>query len=440
MQFHSRRDILKAGVAAVSGSTVGTVAVPGNAGAAERSGSDYNYGHSIDFGEQYYIRMKEIMERIRRNEMEHIGAISDRMAEALRRGGNVWMQAQAGLMGYIEAEEGHKGNPRILKSSTVFNGGDYDKMKNGDVLLSNYVLEEIHAARDRGVYVVGVPTCYVDSEWTPRGYIQPNPNGWLMGDVTNDILQSYIPYQQGLVDCPEVPEMRICPSAANALNSIFWMFQAEVANKLRDGKAKPVDKSVIYLDTVLDRIQEAYSRQKEYIFDHAPTVAKMIGRGGHYHVTSDHGSVANEATGTAMGPMMTNAFRGDMKKGDVHLLATIEPDSEKIVTEAKKAREMGMFVVSIAPANSVMLRRYSDVFIDNLSPEGGGLFKIKGFTEKVAVAGSILNNWLMWIFTAQFIDEMVRRGWVPWFYINGHVVGAGNYNTAMKPFFLGQGF
>ncbi len=166
----------------------------------------------------------------------------------------------------------------------------------------------------------------------------------------------------------------------------------------------------------------------------------MIGRGGHYHVTSDHGSVANEATGTAMGPMMTNAFRGDMKKGDVHLLATIEPDSEKIVAEAKKAREMGMFVVSIAPGNSRRIREYSDVFIDNLSPEGGGVFDIKGFDEKVATAGSILNNWLMWIFTAQFIDEMVRRGWIPWFYINGHIIGASEYNTAMKPFFQRQGY
>ncbi len=440
MPKYSRRKILKAGVVAASGSVMGAISAPENACASERAGSDYYYGHTVDFGEQYFIRMKEIMEIIRRNEMEHIGEISGRMAETLKKGGNVWMQAQAGLMGYIEAEEGHKGNPRILKSSTVFNGGDYDKMKSGDVLLSNYVLEEVRAVRDRGVYVVGVPTCYVDSEWTPRGYLQPNPNGWHMGDVTNDILQSHIPYHQGIVDSPEVPEMKICPCAANTLNSIFWMFQAEVAQKFKNIKAKPVDKSAAYLDIVLDRIQEAYSRQKDYMFDHAPTVAKMIGRGGHYHVTSDHGSVANEATGTAMGPMMTNAFRGDMKKGDVHLLATIEPDSEKIVAEAKKAREMGMFVVSIAPGNSRRIREYSDVFIDNLSPEGGGVFDIKGFDEKVATAGSILNNWLMWIFTAQFIDEMVRRGWIPWFYINGHIIGASEYNTAMKPFFQRQGY
>jgi DNA-binding MurR/RpiR family transcriptional regulator len=76
---------------------------------------------------------------------------------------------------------------------------------------------------------------------------------------------------------------------------------------------------------------------------------------------------------------MTNAFRKNMKKGDVHLLATIEPDSQKIIDEAKKAREMGMFVVSIAPANSLKIRFYSDVFIDNLSPEGGGFMQIDAF-------------------------------------------------------------
>ena len=79
--------------------------------------------------------------------------------------------------------------------------------------------------------------------------------------------------------------------------------------------------------------------------------AKMIGAGGHYHVTSDHPGVQEESNRVANGPMMTNAFReiirfdgrkmgkDDMKAGDVHLLATIEPDSGKIVDEAKKAKD-----------------------------------------------------------------------------------------------------
>jgi uncharacterized phosphosugar-binding protein len=82
----------------------------------------------------------------------------------------------------------------------------------------------------------------------------------------------------------------------------------------------------------------------------------------------------------------------------------------------------------------------SDVFIDNLSPEGGGLLAIPGFPEKVATIGGILNNTLMWIFTAQFVDEMVRRGLIPWFYMGSYTVEGPAYSKAMQPFFLRQGF
>ena len=114
--------------------------------------------------------------------------------------------------------------------------------------------------------------------------------------------------------------------------------------------------------------------------------------------------------------------------------------SGKIVRRVLKAREMGMFVVSIAPGNSLEIRRYSDVFIDNLCPEGGGLLQIPGFPEKVGAAGGIVNNMLMWIFTGQFVDEMVRRGWIPWFWMGGHSVGGSAYNKAMEPFFRKRGY
>jgi hypothetical protein len=280
----------------------------------------------------------------------------------------------------------------------------------------------------------------VDNEWAPRGFVQPNVNNWLLNDVSNVILQSYIPYYQGIVDCPEIPEMKLCPSAANSLNTLYWMFQAEVANKVKNKNAKPVDYAQRYIDTILERISEAYRLQKDCMFDNAPTVAKMIGSGAHYHVRSEHRGVESESNGVAMGPMMTNAFRDEKRKGDVHLFATIEPDDETIVKEAKDAKDIGMFVVSIAPGNSLQLRRYSDVFIENLSPEGGGLFEIKGFEQKVATAGGVMNNWLMWIFTSQFVDEMVRRGWIPWFWMGGYTVGGSEYNKAMRPFFLKQGF
>jgi len=435
----SRRNVLKTGALLTAGVT-GLGSGVSYVDAADRAGARYNWGHTIDFGEQYYRNMKVIIEQIKSNEMELIGDLTSRMAEAVKKGGNGWMQAQAGHMGYIEFDEKHKGNPGILKSHLSWNGGDYDKMKSGDVLMTNYVNEDVRAAKDKGVYVIGVPVNYVDNEWAPRGFTSPNVNDWLLGDVSNVILQSYIPYHQGIVDCPQIPEMKICPSAANSLNSLYWMFQAEVANKVKNRKAKHVDYSLRYIDTILERITKAYHHQKNYMFDNAPTVAKMIGAGGHFHVRSEHKGVEAESNGIAMGPMMTNAFRNDKKKGDVHLFATIEPDDATIVKEAKDAKDMGMFVVSIAPGNSNELRKHSDVFIDNLSPEGGGMFEIKGIDERVSTAGGVMNNWLMWIFTSQFVDEMVRRGWIPWFWIGGYTVGGSDYNKAARQFFFKQGF
>ncbi len=436
----SRRNMLKSGAMLAAGASAGLGSGVRNASAADRAGTKYNWGHTMDFGEQYYTNMLAIIQNIRRNEMGLMGELTSRMAESLKNGGNVFMQAQAGHMGYIEFLEGNKGNPRILKSSTVWNGGDYDKMEANDVLMTNYVNEDVKAAKDRGVFVIGVPVNYVDNEWAPRGFTSPNVNDWLLGDVSNVILQSYIPYTQGIVDCPEIPEMKICPSAANSLCSLYWSFQAEVANKFKNKKAKELDYIPRYFDTVLERIQHAWATQKDYMFDNAPTVAKMIGRGGHFHCTSDHAGVQSESNGVAMGPMMTNAFRKEQKKGDVHLFATIEPDSEMIIGEAKKAKEMGQYTVVIAPGNSNKLREYADIFIDNLSPEGGGIFDIKGYDEKIATVGGVMNNWLMWIFTAQFVDEMVRRGWIPWFWIGGYTVGGMDYNKAIRPFFFKQGF
>ncbi|MHB9030853.1 MAG: phosphoheptose isomerase family protein [Candidatus Latescibacterota bacterium] len=424
-----------------TGAVIAAGAGTPSAGASGRAGTQNSFGHTVDFGEQYYTNMLCILESIRRTEMERVGDLTGRMAATLKKGGAVWWQAKAGHMPLYEFREENRGNPHLFRTwLRPGSGGDYENMKPGDVLVTNYVHPDIRAARDKGVHVVGVPVNYVDNEWAPRGFVTPNENGWLLGDVSNEILQSYIPYTQGIVDCPQIPEMRICPSSANSLGALFWMHQAETANKLKNPKAKSLDKSVEFMDTLIGRIREAYSRHKGLLFDHAPAVAQRIGNGAHIHITSDHQGVEVEATVVAMGPMMFNAFRKEMKRGDVHILTAIDPDTKAILAEAKRARDMGMFVVSIAPGSSTELRRLSDVFVDNLSPEGQGFFPIPGYPEKIAVMGGIMNNVLFWIFSAQIIDEMVLRGWVPYFWMGIYTAGGSEYNAAMQPFFRKRGF
>jgi uncharacterized phosphosugar-binding protein len=457
MAHLSRRSTLKSIAAAAAGAGITLHAAPRAAQAAVLPETENTWGHTEDLGAQYYERMTGILESIRRTEMNLVGDLTTRMADAIKAGNVVWLQAHEGHMGRFENDEANPGNPRIMRSLGVPAWGTASRatmasLKKGDIFVTNHVTQANRDARERGVYVVGVPVCYVDNEWVPRGFMSANPNNWLLGDVTNVILQSYIPYTQGIVDCPEIPEMKICPSSSNALYTIFWMLQCEVANKVKNKDAKPLDKSQVVIDTIIGRIHEIYRTQKDYIFDNAPTVAKMIGRGSHFYVTSDNPGVQEESNRVAMGPMMTNEFRevvrfdgkvmgtNDMRKGDVHLFASNVPDSPKIIEEIKKAKEMGMFTVAIASANSYGIRSLADVFIDDLNPEGAGFMEIKGFSQRVGSLGSVLNNTITWMFTAQVIDEMVRRGWVPWFNIGAYVNGGGTYNTVMRPFFLKQGF
>ncbi len=154
------------------------------------------------------------------------------------------------------------------------------------MLVTNSVNEAVRSARDRGVYVVGVPVNYIDNEWAARGFVNPNVNDWMLGDVSSVILQSYIPYTQGVVDCPSIPEMKLFPSSSNSLCTLFWMFQAEVANKLKNRKAVHLGMAGAVINTVMERTADAYRLQREYMYDHAPVVAKLIGRGAHFHVSA----------------------------------------------------------------------------------------------------------------------------------------------------------
>ena len=94
----SRRNVLKTGALLAAG-TAGMESNPLKASAADRAGSKYNWGHTMDFGEQYLTRMLAIVENIKNNEMNLIGDISSRMAEAVKKGGNGFLHAQAGHMG-----------------------------------------------------------------------------------------------------------------------------------------------------------------------------------------------------------------------------------------------------------------------------------------------------------------------------------------------------
>ena len=153
MRKLSRRNALKTGAMLAAGTAAGVGADGRYAQAADRAGSKYNWGHTIDFGAQYHLRVREMLENIRSNEMGLIDDIAERMVETLKRGGNVWLQNSVGHMPPHEFNPENKGNPGIMKSGEM----DYEQVKKGDVLVTNSVDENVRSARDKGVYVPRFP-------------------------------------------------------------------------------------------------------------------------------------------------------------------------------------------------------------------------------------------------------------------------------------------
>ncbi len=439
----SRRAIFKTGAALAVGASamsLNPIAAAGDDVSAKAPSSAPTFGHTIAYGDEYHKNILPIMEAVRKKELPVIAEVADRMAATVKNGHKVWMQAKQGHLCRHEFDMANRGNPGLFQSDSEWDDTDYDKMQSGDMLVTNYINDNVAAVRKSGVYVVGVTVCYQDSPAAPRGVINPNANGWFLSDVSDIIIDSHSPWEQGIVSCAQIPEMKICPSSANPLTAIFWMLTAEGANRLKNSSDASAPFAAKYLDTVIERIRASYPPQRDALFGAAVSAAERIISGAHYHVTSDHRGVEQESAGVASGPMMTNAFKKEMKSGDVHLLATIEPDSPKIIEAATAARDMGQYILAIGPAGSTRLAALADVFIDNYCPEGGGLLDIPGYSEKIATASSILSNVLMWIFTGQMVDEMTRRGTVPWFWMGYYLKGGAEYDDAVRPLFMRQGF
>jgi len=234
--------------------------------------NEYTWGHTMLFMEEYHQGTMEIIGCLS-GELSHVGDLTSRAANVIKNGGTVWNSMNAGHMVGFEVSEKVRGNPKIMKDHTNF-----ENLNKGDMVFTNQCNKAVKAARDRGVYVVCVTVNYINNEFRPQGFTIPNEDNLMLKDVSNEILHSHVPYYQGLVHAPEIPEITLCPSTNTGLGTLYWMLNAEIANKLVEKSPKEIDKSAEYLKIVTKRIE----RVKEHmplIRETAITMAHRIRAG-----------------------------------------------------------------------------------------------------------------------------------------------------------------
>ncbi len=405
---------------------------------------EHTWGHTIAFGEEYYQNAVKIL-RALHDDAPIIAAVAARCAEALSTGHKVYTNAVAGHMPRMELDDEREGNPALFEfSAGAFTAEQFAAMGKGDVLLTNSVSADVRQAREAGAYVVVVTTCYTNNRHAPPGMVHPNENDWMPEDVASQVLESHIPWEQGLVHAPEIPEMAICPGSAIGTCSIHWMISAEVAYALDTGIPPAGGVGRQYLDILLERLADFHAQDLESVNELAATIAKRIIAGGRYFVRSRNEGVQSEATSVAQGVMLSNAFepRAAAAGGDkdTFLIAAVSADDPQELEWAEQARSNGNGIIGIGPSDSDALRQRCDIYFDNRGAEPDGIIDIPGRRDKVCPASGILNLIIMYVLTAQFIDEMCRRGAVPYFWMGVYRQLGVDYINVVAPFFQERGY
>ncbi len=450
MSVSTRREILHAGATLVAGAAVGSLTAPSPTHADVRTKTSFdndpecNFGHTLLFMDEYYQGTLEILGRLH-GEVEHVGELSARAASVMRNGRTVWTSMDSGHMPHYEHQSSRRGNPRLLKNHEKF-----DQLQKGDMVFTNDCNKSVLQARERGVYVVCVAVNYQDNEFRPRGFTDTthsNPDGLMLKDVSNAILHTHVPYQQGLVHAPEIPEFAICPSSGTGSGALFWMINAEIADKLSNKNPKPAEQSIAYLDKLTERVKRI-KLDRERIRETAVAMARRMRAGGRWFMRSiEYKGFESEITHVASGPMVVNA--GDWiksKKENVLFVNAISPSYKPEVQLAVEKQIEGAYVIGIGPSKSDGVRPagrlldIADVGFDNHSPETGGVVEMKGHEGGICPTSGVVGNVIQQMICAQWVDEMVRRGSVPYFFMGHFQEGGSEYNAAMKPFFERQGF
>ena len=81
----------------------------------------------------------------------------------------------------------------------------------------------------------------------------------------------------------------------------------------------------------------------------------------------------------------------------------------------------------------------ADAGFDNFSPEREGVIEIPGRKGRICPTSGIVGNVIQQMICAQWTDEMVRRGSVPYYWMGFFQAGGRPYDDAIRPHFEAQG-
>lgn len=407
------------------------------------------------FMDQYYDGIIRIAEGIRDTQ---IGAICAAMTEAwerYRNGGTLLSQVVFGHFAMYAGSAACPGQPNILPQGDI-QGTDatYGVLKPGDFLLTDIVDDKLADLRARGIYIAGVTNNYFRFNRTPPGFLRPERMEIALEDVSDIVIDSQVPWYNGLVNAPEITEFRICPSTGIAQYLVYWSCTAALAALMGSkGKADPSEPVRRYLDLALDRFA-LIGADRPKVDRVAADMAGAIVRGARFMAYGEPflgpGRTGNmfvsEVTGAASGPMFGLGYSSNVRENDIVLIGSVRTREPGEMEVARAARAAGARTYAFCPftergdASGERLFKEVDTAFDTWCDEPGGVLEIAGFDEPVCPLTGLTGNLVLWLLLAQTTDHIARRGEMPYYWMGFHENGGQEYDVRVRPYFQARGY
>ncbi len=408
---------------------------------------DWRTRKEASYASQFLEKYGNILRNIQNQELPKLIHATIRAAEIYKKGGQILAQFSSRAPHLNSNLFFSTETPNYFSLNQSLDTSAVNQLQKGDYLITSDVTDLTRQAKRRGVFVLGLAVPYLPNKFTPANRIVMQPDWLSIEETANVVLYTQVPYTDGLLHYPSYPMIPLCPASTISLLCYYWMITAELSYHIQQKKTYPfISKAREYLETIINRVYEL-NKQVSNITKIASRMARNIQKGGALYVYDQKFMLVNEIYQRASSILMVRQLVvEDLKPNDVVILGVEKLNNPEDIGLARTIRAKGAFLVAITPENiqtkndESSLRKIANAVINNLSSEETGVIQIDEDTPAICPAGGLMNIVILWTLIAEFIDQMIKIGLVPYIKMGDYLIGGEPYNAAIMPFFNERGF
>ncbi len=412
------------------------------------------------FMDQYFDGAVAIVAGIRDTQIGNVAAAMEKAYELRQKGGRLFSHVVFGHYAGWAGAKGVPGQPWVLPQSSVLpKKEEFDVMKKGDFLITDRAEQDTKDVRDRGVFVAGVTNNYYKHSKTPPGVLDPNRMKLSLEEMSDIVIDSQVPWYNGLVNAPQISRFRLCPSTGISQFAVYWACTASLANLIgSQGKGSSTEPARNYLDLTYERflmvgtdrpkIERIAKKWADLVLEkHArlwvygrPYTVEGYGSGNMF--TSDADSAAS-------GSMIAKTLvpgKTEVRANDIVLIGSMASRYADEIAVARASRKAGAYTVAFCPfgadgdSSGERLFKEVDDALTTYCDERAGVVAVPGFADRVSSIAGLAGLLCLWMLTAAWTDHMARRGEMPYYWQGLHENGGRDYDAMVRPYFEKRGY